>query len=115
MYICQIFFCIGRNTQVSFTCVDETRNVPRSSSVYINTFCGGTIFYEGIVNEGNIFLVPFADDTDLFGIEIRDLIEGFGTGILLQTMMMSVQCREEGTLALLEASNLLAIERKSKG
>jgi len=100
---------MGNNTQASFSCVDETTNVPRSSTVYINIFRGDTTFYEGIVNEGNIFPVPFGDDTDSIGIEIRDLNEGFGPGILLQTMMMSVQCREEDSLALLDTFGSLQL------
>jgi hypothetical protein len=96
-------FCMGNNTQESFSCVDEINtDVPRSSTVYINIFIGDDVFYEGIVNEGNVFRVPVADDTDSVVIVISDLNESFGPGILLQTMMMSVQCREEDSLVLLD-------------
>jgi hypothetical protein len=95
-------FCMGNNTQESFGCVDEITDGPRSSTVYISINLGDAVFYEGIVNEGNVFRVPIVDDTDSIIIEIKDLNESFGPGILLQTMVMSVQCREEDSLMLLD-------------
>ena len=96
-------FCMGNNTQASFGCVDEIiTDGPRSSTVYISINLGDAVFYEGIVNEGNVFRVPIVDDTDSIIIEISNLNESFGPGILLQTMVMSVQCREEDSLVLLD-------------
>ena len=80
---------MGNNTQENFSCVDETTtDQPRSASVFIKAFVGDAVFYEGIVNEGNVFPFYITDDTDSIVIEIRDLNENFGAGTLLQTITM---------------------------
>jgi len=94
-------FCRGNNTQEDFICVDEiTPDQFRPSSVYIKAFLEDSMYYEGIVNEGNVFSIFVTDDSDLINVEIRDLTNTFNAGSLLQRMTMSVQCREEDSLIL---------------
>lgn len=95
---------MGNNTQADFSCTDEvSTDQPRPSSVYFIASHGSSVFYEGIVNEGNVFSVPIAgDDVDVIGIEIRGLTDTFGEGELLQAMKMSVQCGIEDSLTLLD-------------
>lgn len=96
---------MGNNTQDSFLCVDEiTADTPRPSSVYLKAFLGDTVYYKGIVNEGNIFSIVITDEeSDSIDIEIRDLTEDFGAGeTVLQTMTISVRCREEDSLVLFD-------------
>jgi len=96
-------FCGGNNTQSDFLCVDESaEDEARPSSVYIRAFLEESIFFEGVVNEGNVFSVFISDDSNSIDIEIRDLADDFNPGRLLQTMKMSVQCREEDNLTLLD-------------
>jgi len=98
-------FCMGNNTQGSFLCVDEiTANTPRPSSVYLKAFLGDRVYYKGIVNEGNVFSIVITDEeSDSIDIEIRDVTEDFGAGeTVLQTMTISVQCREEDSLVLFD-------------
>lgn len=92
--------CMGNNTQAGFSCVDS--NTTRPSTVYIKASLGSSIFFEGIVNEGNIFSIFVTDDSNMAVIEIRELTSDFGAGQLLQLMEMSVQCREEDSLTLLD-------------
>jgi hypothetical protein len=65
-------------------------------------FQGNSIVYEGIVNEGNVFSISVIDDSNSIDIEIRGLTSSFAAASLLQTMTMSVQCREEDSLTLLD-------------
>ena len=96
-------FCMGNNTQSDFLCLDEiAEDEDRPSSVYIRAFLGTTIFFEGIVNEGNVFSIFVSDDSNTMDIEIRDLTDDFNPGPLLQKMTMSIQCREEDNLILLD-------------
>ena len=93
-------FCGGNNTQVDYACSDFV--LSRPTSVYIEAFSGATSLYEGIVNEGNVFSIFIPDGVDSILIEISELTDTFTPGTLLETMTMSVQCREEDSLTLLD-------------
>ena len=101
---------MGNNTQSDFLCVDEvTTNEFRPSAVYMKAFFQDSVFYEGIVNEGNVFSIPLNEEISYMDVEIRDLTQNFEPGRLLQTMMMAVQCIEENSLTLLDTFGALQL------
>jgi len=95
--------CGGNNTQADFLCEDFTSTVPvQSSTVYVIAFQEEFTVFEGFVNEGNIFSIPVGDNSNSIDIEIRGLTSSFIVSSFVQTMTMSVQCREEDSLTLLD-------------
>lgn len=102
--------CSGNNTQSTFVCVDElATDEALPSSVYIKALHGDTTFYEGIVNEGNVFSIFVGGGSNSMDIEIMDLTDNFGAGELLQKMTLSVRCREEDSLTLLDTFGSLQL------
>ncbi|KAG7355778.1 laminin G domain containing protein [Nitzschia inconspicua] len=102
-------FCDGNNTQSSFTCLDENRELPRPSTVYIKFYFGEDTFYEGVVNSGNIISVPVPGSRDAMVVEISNLNEDNTPNLPLQSMLLSIQCREEDALFLYDTFGALQL------
>lgn len=102
-------FCQGNNTQNNFACLDENPDLPRPATVYIKFYFGDETFYEGIVNSGNIISVPLSGSSNSVVIEISNRNEDNTPDLLLQSMLMSVQCREEDGLVLYDTFGSLQL------
>jgi hypothetical protein len=100
-------YCPGNNTQNGFTCVDG--NTERGPTAYIRFYMAGETFYEGIINSGNLISVPIPTSINDFMIDISALGENNGAGTLLQSMMMSSQCREQDGLSLYDTFGSLQL------
>jgi len=77
--------------------------------VYIKFSLAGETVYENIVNEGNIITVPISGNFDSLVVEINALNDDLDPGALLQSMIMSVQCREEDALVLYDTFGSLQL------
>ncbi len=97
-------FCGVNNTQSDFVCVDAvSTDESRPSIVHVKALFEGSAFFEGVVSAGNVFSMLIPDGATSMDIEIRGLTDNFLAGDLLQSMAMSVQCREEDSLILLNS------------
>jgi len=93
-------FCEANNTQSDFVCVDAVESRP--FTVYVKASFEDSTFFEGVVSAGNVFSMMIPDGATSMDIEIRGLTDIFSAGDLLQSMTMSVQCREEDSVTLLD-------------
>ena len=102
--------CNGNNTQSSFECMDENTDIALPFTVWIRVFLGGATFYDGIVNEGNIFAVPIFGNANSVEIQISTVNDAAdGPGSLLQSSSMSVRCQEEDAITLLDTFGSLQL------
>lgn len=102
--------CSGNNTQNSFECTDENTAITLPLTVWIRIFLGGATFYDGVVNEGNIFSVPITGNANSIVIEISTVNgSGDGPNTILQTSNMSVRCQEEDGLTLFDTFGSLQL------
>jgi hypothetical protein len=93
--------CRGNNTQSSFECTDENTSVALPFTVWIRIFLGGATFYDGIVNEGNIFTVPVLGNANSIEIEISTVNGSVdGPGIILQASTLSIRCQDDDGITL---------------
>jgi hypothetical protein len=99
--------CDGSNTQDKFKCSDENTGVPRPSTAYIRISRKDTIFYMNAVSAGQVFTFGIPDENDI-DIEIFTVVND-GPGTLLQESKMSVRCREEDGLTLLDTFGSLQL------
>jgi hypothetical protein len=77
--------------------------------VFIKFYFGDETFYEGIVNFGNIISVPLALSSNEVVIEISNVNEDNTPNLLLQSMLLNVQCREEDRLVLYDTYGSLQL------
>jgi hypothetical protein len=101
--------CNGNNTQNAYVCSDQNMDLPRPSTVFIKFYFGNITFYEGIVNSGNIIQVPIFGSSNGIVVEINLLNDDNSVGALLQSMLMSVLCREQDGLALYDTFGALQL------
>jgi hypothetical protein len=102
-------FCQGNNTQNNFACLDENPDLPRPATVYIRFYFGDDTFYEGIVSSGNIISVPLSESSNAVVVEISNLNDDNTPNLLLQSMLLSAQCREEDALVLYDTFGSLQL------
>ena len=100
--------CNGNNTQNRFRCSDENEEVPRPDSAYIRVSRRNEFFFDGAVTRGQIFPVSISEGNNDVDIEIFT-VQNNGPGILLQESRMSVRCREEDGLTLLDTFGSLQL------
>jgi hypothetical protein len=93
-----------------FGCIHEGTPPPNLPvTIHVKAFLGSSVFFDGIVNEGNIFDVVITEDANNIVIEISSVNTDGSTGLLLQSMMLSVQCREEDGIILLDTFGALQL------
>jgi hypothetical protein len=81
--------------------MDENVDIALPFTVWIRVFLGSAIFYDGIVNEGNIFTVPVIGTTSSIDIEISTVNDSAdGPGTILQASTISILCQEEDGITL---------------
>ncbi len=101
-------FCGGdSNTQGDFICQDAAESRP--TTVYIKAFAEDSTFFEGVVSEGNVFSIFIPEGATSMDVEIRSLTNIFLFGDILQQMRMSLQCREEDSLILMDTFGSLQL------
>jgi hypothetical protein len=101
--------CNGNNTQDKFKCKDENTGVPRPSTAYIRVSRRDSIFFQGPVVEGQIFTVGISEDgANDVDIEIFTVVNE-NAGTILQESKMSVRCREQDGLTLLDTFGSLQL------
>ena len=99
--------CPGTNTQNSFSCTDFNTDEP--FSVYVQIFDNSQTLYDGVVSGGEVFTVDIPSGTTSLQITISTVNETGGLGTVLQLLTMSVQCREEDQLMLLDTFGSLQL------
>lgn len=93
-----------------FDCIDEgSPSVDLPFTVHVRAFHDSSVFFDGIVNEGNIFKILITKDPNNIVIEISSVNSDGSTGLLLQRMMMSVQCREQDGVLLSDTFGALQL------
>jgi hypothetical protein len=101
--------CNGNNTQAKYKCDDDNLQIDhRPSMAFIRVSDKDAIFFEGVRSAGQIFGVAFADEPRKVDIEIFTAVNG-GPGVLLQESELSVRCREEDGLTLLDTFGALQL------
>jgi hypothetical protein len=100
--------CDGNNTQNKFRCDDDNLQIsPRPPTAYVRVSSKNAFFFDGPVSTGQIFDVPISDENDV-DIEIFTIVND-GPGLLLQESKMSVRCREEDGISLLDTFGSLQL------
>ena len=84
-------------------------DLPRPPTVYIRFYFGEETFYEGVVSSGNIIQVPITGTSNAIVVEISLLDDDNTPGALLQSMLLSVLCREQDALALYDTFGSLQL------
>jgi hypothetical protein len=95
--------CPGNNTQNSFGCLTEEAISPNLPfTTHVRVFLGSSTVFDGVVNKGNIFDVLITENVNSIVVEISTVNTDGSPGTLLQTMMISIQCREQDGLVLMD-------------
>ena len=100
--------CMGNNTQDRFKCSDENLEIPRPSTAFIRIGAKNSIFFNGAVTTGQIFVVPVTAGTNEVEIDILTNVNN-APGEALQEGKMSVRCRLEDGLTLLDTFGSLQL------
>jgi hypothetical protein len=94
--------CNGTNSQDSFTCTDFNTGTARPFTAFIRVLMDLDIFYEGAVTSGELFRVPIPPTDNEVRVAIFTVAASGGPAAILQTSLISVQCRQEDGLTLLD-------------
>jgi hypothetical protein len=102
--------CNGNNTQDKYKCDDDNLQIsPRPQSAFIRVSRRNAIFFEGVRAAGQIFSVGITDaDANDVDIEIFTAVND-GQGLLLQESKLSVRCRVQDGLTLLNTFGALQL------
>lgn len=99
--------CSGNNAQDSFSCTDF--NLDRPFEVHLKFVDNSKTLYEGVVSGGELFAVNIPSDSSSVLITISTVSSTGGIGTILQISSMSVRCRNEDKLNLLDTFGSLQL------
>ena len=93
--------CDGSNTQDKFKCSDENLDIPRPDTVFIIIGKKDDVFFQGSVTSGEYFDVSISTRSKEIEIAIFTVAND-GPGDILQESKMSIRCRQEDGITVLD-------------
>ena len=99
--------CRGNNTQARFECTDSVQTFP-TGDAFLRVARRDSIFFQGVVSPGQLITVGIQGNANDMDIAISSVLNN-GPGTLLQASSMSLRCREEDSIRLLDTYGALQL------